>query len=394
MAAIDPGRLGYARERYRKFIDSTADGAENFRLTPRAEASPYSRCFAIFGLHLLGETQRLASLTDTWAAAIRSDLDAARAARTRAGADLAIDKPYLQLLTFSLSALSILDRLRRDPLPGHVLSVLSKDIEGDLARAGALRGVARSGNHAMFIAILLIHARDFLGISDDGRIDRWTRLHVDSMNRFGFWGNSPGMTYLQFQNGYHQYEILEYLGAEPHFWPQAADHVAALADPDGNFAPYPGGGGCYDYDAIFLITGAGDASISRHRQLLIRTANTILDAQNPDGGFCESHYIRPRSLDNLLRIMRHMRMSGKDARYERVRYGLTLLRPRHDRIHTHWSSYSREWHESDLWDSWFRMLTLARIEVALDPAAVRHWRFIDYPGIGYHPTLRRQQAGE
>ena len=77
-----------------------------------------------------------------------------------------------------------------------------------------------------------------------------------------------------------------------------------------------------------------------------------------------------------------------EARIERLRQSVTLLRPKHNRIHTHWSQYSRRWNESDLWDSWFRMLTIARIDVALDPKKIVEWGFIDYPGIGFHPLLR------
>jgi hypothetical protein len=83
-------------------------------------------------------------------------------------------------------------------------------------------------------------------------------------------------------------------------------------------------------------------------------------------------------------MLRHASSARGTARIERSRYGLTLLRPKHDRIQTHWSTYSREWGESDLWDSWFRMLTLARIEVALDSTRAGDWGFIDYPGIGHH----------
>jgi hypothetical protein len=168
----------------------------------------------------------------------------------------------------------------------------------------------------------------------------------------------------------------------------AADCVASLADAHGHFAPYPGGGACYDYDAVFLITGAGDASIRRHRALLLRTAHSILTEQNPDGGFAESLCIRPRSLRNVRRMLQHVCRARGRARIERLRYGLTLQRSRHNRIQTHWSRYSREWGESNLWDSWFRTLTVARIAVALDPAQASDWGFINYPGIGHHSSAR------
>jgi hypothetical protein len=306
---------------------------------------------------------------------------------------LATDKDYLQLLTFSLSALAALNRLDADPLADHVIPVLSSDIDADLASARALDGAPRSGNQAMFLAILLVHARDRLGIDDRGQIARWRSLFLNGMNQFGFWGRANSISHLQFQNGYHIYEILEYLGGDVPRWSSTADGVASLADSDGHFAPYAGGSGCYDYDAVFLITGAGDASVKRHGDLLIRTATSILREQNADGGFCESHRVRPRSFRNLVATCRHACSARGVARIERSRYGLSLLRRQHDRMQTQWSSYSREWSESDLWDSWFRMLTLARIEVALEPARASDWGFIDYPGIGYHASLRSSSPG-
>jgi hypothetical protein len=265
--------------------------------------------------------------------------------------------------------------------------MLPTDIPYALRSTHALDGAARSGNHAMFLGILLLHARDHLGVNTQADIDQWVALHLDAMNRFGFWGASSTMSHLQFQNGYHQYELFEYLHADGVPWDRAADAVASLADSEGHFAPYPGGGGCYDYDAVYIITASTEA-ISRHASLLVRAATTILTEQNEDGGFCESLRIRPRSIENLSRSAMHVLAGRGLARFERLRYALTLQRFKHDRIHTHWSRYSRRWDESDLWDSWFRMMTLARIEVALDPTALERWGFIDYPGIGFHRALR------
>jgi hypothetical protein len=208
------------------------------------------------------------------------------------------------------------------------------------------------------------------------------------MNRFGFWGESNTMSHLQFQNGYHQYEMMDYLNTENVPWDVAANCVAALADKEGHFAPYIGGGGCYDYDAIYIITGASSQTISKNRDLLMRSMQSLLSEQNIDGGFCESHQVRPISVMNLLQSVKHVLAAKGDARLERLRSSVTLLRPKNNRIHTHWSDYSRKWNESDLWDSWFRMLTIARIDVALDPSQISKWGFIDYPGIGFHSLLR------
>ena len=224
----------------------------------------------------------------------------------------------------------------------------------------------------------------------DGRIQDWVRCHLASINRFGFWGGTRSMTALQFQNGYHQYEILEYLRVKTDKEKIAVNSVARLADRQGHFAPYPGGGGCFDYDAVFILTPEDGIPNRLVAELLKQTTTTLLSEQQPDGGFCESIYVRPRSPMNAVRSIRHVldALPNMPAALERLRYALALQRHKYDRIETHWSTYSRHWNESDLWDSWFRMLALARIECAMDRQAAGKWGFIDFPGIGFHPLLR------
>ncbi len=383
-------QYAHARAGYRRFIDSCRAPDGQFRLTPRADASAYALCFAIFGYQLLRESAVIDAHREEWDRRLRDGLHKMRTERSGV-AYLRSDKAFLQLLSFTLSALAILGTLARDPLADFVVDLVPADIEAALRDARAFDGVARSGNQAMFLGILLLHARDYLGQPTQPQINRWAELHLAEMNGFGFWGSGTSMSHLQFQNGYHQYELFEYLDTEGVPWQRAADAVATLADEEGHFAPYPGGGGCYDYDAVFLLT-AHPADAQRHAELTARTVTSVLAEQNLDGGFGESQRVRPRSLDNLARTWSHIQAGTGLARRERLRYALTLLRPKHNRVHTHWSRYSREWGESDLWDTWFRMLTLARIECAGDPSRSLDWGFIHYPGIGFHPSLRRPAA--
>ncbi|MFN4310040.1 MAG: hypothetical protein ACK4FK_05545 [Ferrovibrio sp.] len=372
------------RSRLSAFISECCAGFSEYQLTSAAEATPYGRCFAVFLRHLLKDPALAAD--GELPKAIVHDI---KTIRSQPGVDIE-SKPYRQLLTFSLSALAILPGSSPRLLDDFVSEQLSAYDAQDLERLGCMDGRPGSGNQAMFLAIFLIHGRDHLGLDTQPLINHWVAAHLQRMNRFGFWGPDGGMTHLQFQNGYHQHEILEYLGVKnPHLESTLAA-VCNLADHQGHFAPYPGGGGCYDYDAVFMLTPEGKIPDDVTRELLLRTSASIIDAQRPDGGFAESLRVRPRSLDSLIRFASHtLNAFGSGALFaERLRYALTLQRPKHDRIHTHWSRYSRRWDESDLWDSWFRMLTLARIDVALHPEHADNWGFIDYPGIGYHPSLK------
>jgi hypothetical protein len=188
------------------------------------------------------------------------------------------------------------------------------------------------------------------------------------MNSFGFWGRERGMTHLQFQNGYHQYEIFEYLRVSNPKLPAAKQAVAALTDSSGQFAPYPGGSGCFDYDAVFVLTAGGNVPDGGTHTLLEKTAGSILHEQGGDGGFCESRHVRPRTIANVQRFGRKVASAWNRPSLfvERLRYALTLQRPKHDEIHSHWGAEGRRWDESNLWDTWFRMLAFARIDVALN----------------------------
>ena len=146
---------------------------------------------------------------------------------------------------------------------------------------------------------MCIRERDLLGLDTQSLIDAWVDAHLRFMNRLGFWGNEVRMTHLQFQNGYHQHEVLEHLGVDNPRREQTLAAVRDLADSEGHFAPYPGGGGCYDYDAVFMLTPEGRVPNDATRALLLRTAASIIAEQQPDGGFAESLRVRPRSLTNL-----------------------------------------------------------------------------------------------
>lgn len=371
---------------YHRFLDACRASEADFRLTPNAEPTSYARCFGVFGLYLIGEAAALDAARDRLVEALRDDLRHARAA---AGPGVHRDKAWRQLLCFTLSALALLGGLDEDPLRDLVEEQLPSDLEAELHQSGAPAGRAQSGNQAMFLAIFLLHARDRLGRDTTADLELWLRLHRQSINRFGFWGPEAGPTHLHFQNGYHQYEVFEYLDADNPAEQSALRSVASLADPLGHFAPYPGGGGCFDYDAVFVLTPGGRAPEDEAlRALLRRTADTIAAEQQQDGGFCESLRVRPRRA-GLTGFAERLASARNPALLkERLRYAVTLQRPKHDRIHTHWSRYQRRWGESNLWDSWFRMLTLARIEAAFEPERAGRWGFIDYPGIGWHPSLR------
>ena len=72
----------------------------------------------------------------------------------------------MQLLSFSLSCLEVINTLKNDPL-SNILGNLfcSKGVSEYLDIFGTFKGKARSGNMAMFLAIILEHKRKYLSIN-------------------------------------------------------------------------------------------------------------------------------------------------------------------------------------------------------------------------------------
>ena len=77
----------------------------------------------------------------------------------------------------------------------------------------------------MFFAIFNIYANNYLKIDRSNQIKEWLEFNCNSINSNGFWGNDIKMNYTQFQNGYHQYEIFEYLEFDKIPWNLAAKNI-------------------------------------------------------------------------------------------------------------------------------------------------------------------------
>jgi len=389
---LAPERLNAARLRAANFVKATETAEADFALVHSGEPTVFTRAIAVFAATLLGCIDELRGDRDLLASKLRADLRSYFEHR-RALQNVA-DKPLMQALTFTLSALAALGRLDQDPLDDLIRLLLPVDVPAVLDAVGALEGRPQSGNVAMCLAVVLMHAHRFLGLDTTAALETWVGLHLARMNRFGFWGREHGMTHLQFQNGYHQYEIFEYLRLDNPKLAAAKQAVATLADSDGHFAPYPGGSGCYDYDAVFVLTSGEAVMDDPTRALLQKTAASILHEQGDDGGFCESRHVRPRTIATVQRFGQQVisAWNRPSLFVERLRYALTLQRPKHDEIRSHWTAEGRRWNESNLWDTYFRMLALARIDVALNQSRDVPWGFLAYPGIGHHPQPVAQIA--
>ena len=85
-------------------------------------------CFALFGLNLLNEVNYSKEERVIISKSILRNINELRDSLILNKIDYSKDKSYLQLLTFSLSSLCILNTLEKFPLEDHCLPLLCSDI--------------------------------------------------------------------------------------------------------------------------------------------------------------------------------------------------------------------------------------------------------------------------
>lgn len=345
-----------------------------------SDSNVYSLCFYIFNLHLVQEFDLINKYKNKWTEYLLNEV---KKLNDLKNPDDFLKKDKLQKFTFILSALRILKYKSFGNINFHNEYFTHIDVEQYFRKFDINAGSAQSGNYSMFLIIILLFLKKYHNKKIDKKISEWISLSINSMNSNRLWGDK---VYLQFQNGYHQYEIFEYLNLR-----NSDENFSNLLIPLSNyyhFAPYPYGGSCYDYDAIFLLTRNGciDFDNKRLSNFLIEFINNLFKEQNSDGGFCEAKYLKRDNyfkftLSYLLFILKSKKISQC---YEKIRTFISLLRIRNSKVITHWSNVHRNWDQSNLWDSYFRMLAIARIVNAFDIYEAKNFSFIDFPGIGYN----------
>jgi prenyltransferase beta subunit len=372
---------------------------DQFRMNEGADSTIFTTCFALFIFDLFGEVN-VWSLRerDTWIEYINLFQDKDTGYYTSSNFDGKINaKPIQQLTCFCLSALDILDSS-----PNYKLSFLKQwsrveDIYDYLKDIGCYIGKPRTGNMAMFLAILLTcNYEKFNEESALAKLDSWFRWHERTQNEStGFWGNHiRNKYYAGFQNAFHQLLIYNYWNRPIPYYNRIVDIVLSLQDEDGHFAPFPGGGGCWDYDAADILIHCGYKREYRRQEIaygLTKLFFAILRSQNEDGGFCETRR-RPTSIKKAL-SSNNVRFiyTGHNPYlwYYRLRASLNAARPGKRIIKTHWTRKGREWGQSNLWDTWFRCLTLAEIAESIEfdnPLKHLNWNFHKCIGLGFFRT--------
>ena len=130
---------------YYKFLQSCRLSSDSldFKLTPVSDISPFARCFWIFGMHLLGKSDELDCISLELSRALYSSLKDAHIYHKRCST--LYSKSFRQLFTFTLSSLSILDKIDNYDLLPLVQEQLSIDVTLQISQFDCLMGKASCG---------------------------------------------------------------------------------------------------------------------------------------------------------------------------------------------------------------------------------------------------------
>jgi hypothetical protein len=228
--------------------------------------------------------------------------------------------------------------------------------------------VAWTGNEIMNVGTLLQYARDVHNNDDAGKavtamLEWLSRNHVDPAS--GVWGDmdlrDPVKRSHAVQAAYHWWPLFAYDGHPVPHVERAIDTLLDTQNPLGGFgwgvhnpdAPYESSA-CEDIDSIDPLARFSLQTDYRNdgvRRCLAKAADRVLRNRTPDGGFV---FIRNRAFE----------------------YGHPQLRS--------------ERGMGAMFPTWFRTLSLALIGQALPahPLGRCPWRFVDCPGWQFRPAGR------
>ena len=92
--------LGISREKYFRFIQNSKIGPFSYKFSTYSSPSPFSRCFAVFGLNLINELTLGSDERTSLSQWIRAGLDELRETRKAQGIDLTNDKKLSTITHF------------------------------------------------------------------------------------------------------------------------------------------------------------------------------------------------------------------------------------------------------------------------------------------------------
>ena len=365
-----------------------------YKFHANADDTIFCSCFALFILDLFRETEKFTQQErQAWISHIRSFQD------DKYGYFEPEDYYHQdkernrhQLTCFCLSALGILGVEPESPLSFVQQWKTPDDVRRYLYDRGCHEGRPGSGNKAMFLAIFLTYEYERTGETHLlDKIDAWFEFHDQAQNENGFWGKDRRSQFFHgLQNGFHQLLVYFYWNRPINRLGTIVDVALRLRDREGFFSPVCSGWPCYDYDAIHVLVNAYhllDYKRAEITKSLKRAFYAMARIQNEDGGFCQSKRNADGTRDLMKSLLFYIYGKNPYIWYYRLRKSLGTTTRKRSSITTGWTKNGRAWDESNLWDTWFRCLSLAEITKTIelkDAPGLKKTQFHRVLGLGFN----------
>lgn len=226
-----------------------------------------------------------------------------------------------------------------------------------------------SSNEIMFFLYFLTYENQTQKPSDRREnaieyIFKYLDSEQDSMT--GYWGKMVRLNPINGMYGAaHIYLFYKYYGKKVNYIDQILSSTLALQLPDGLYGPN-GGGGCEDYDAIEILARLFNESPKQQGEIKASfslTYETIKQRRDKLGGFS---YRLPDS--SLIACVRKL---------------INQFLGRSKYLYSGWSKMEADMYQPDIWATYFRLLTLASVEITLGLSYSFHYRSYPLPGWGH-----------
>ena len=95
-------------------------------------------------------------------------------------------------------------------------------------------------------------------------------------------------------------------------------------------------------------------------------------------------------VNNFLKSSFFSTVSDFNIFFKRLRFFISLQRNKYNQISTQFQVKKRNWNESNLWDTWFRLLLIAKIDCFVNKKPLK-WNFIKFQIFSqYHIRMQHQ----
>jgi len=254
-------------------------------------------------------------------------------------------------------------------------------------------------NLIMFLLNSFIYEQEIFKVNNRAYINfiiNWLTSNQDQKK--GYWNLGKKATiHNQMAGAYHFLFFYTYLNKKPKLIPKIIDSTLSIQDYDGLFNYAGGGGSCDDLDAIDILCRSTFYTDYKREQIvksLRRAYISIIKNQNKDGGFCWAKR-NTLSFKKILFMFNFKTLINNGIKEFLINFAFKLKNQVYiiflKRLTWKYSglnSMEVELNESDIWSTWFRLLSLALIETTFpeisEDKKTFDWKMRTKCGLGFY----------